>query len=150
MIKIVVILLATAFGRNIRRAVELYSMSGRHVTITGSSLGSTWSTNSDFAQLDFVPIEKGHFLIRGIKSGKYIQSKGRRLRLTTDPVKAARFHEEMMDNKFNKYVTDNDKVLRITSKGKLRIRSNTKNGRSISFLPRKTHVKRHFSTGQRL
>ena len=150
MLKVTIILMATVFGRHIRRAVELYSMSGRHVTITGSSLGSTWSTNSDYAQLDFVPIEKGHFLIRGVKSGKYIQSKGRRLRLTTDPLMAARFHEEIMDNKFNKYVTQNDKVLRITSNGKLRIRPNASNGRSISFLPRKTHVKRHFYTGQRL
>ena len=72
-----VITFETTFGRHIRHSVELYLMSGRHVTISETKIGSTWTTNSEYAQLDFVPIEKGYFIVRGFKSGKYIQASER-------------------------------------------------------------------------
>ena len=150
MIKLLIITFATIFGRHIRRNVELYSMSGRHVTISETKIGSTWSTNSDYAQLDFVPIEKGHFIVRGFKSGKYIQASGRRLKLTDNSKKALIMKEVIMKNNFNKYVTNNGQVLRLNRRGKLRLTSDRQNSKSISFLSRKTHLKRHFASGQRL
>ena len=146
---IIIYLIVAVAARHIRRSVELYSMTGRHVTIS-TKLGSTWSSTSEYAQLDFVPIEKGHFVIRGIKSGKFITSTGRKLALPDDVEQAVVFHEEIMGNNFNKYMTNDGKVLRITSRGKLRLNKASRNIRSISFLSRKTHLKRHFTTGQRL
>ena len=90
-------------------------MSGRHVTILDTKLGSTWSTNSEYAQFDFVPIEKGRFVIRGFKTGKYIGASGRHLKLTDDSSNALVMKEVIMDNNFNKYVTDIGKVLRMSS-----------------------------------
>ena len=150
MIKLLIITFATIFGRQIRRSVELYSMSGRHVKISETKIGSTWSTNSDYAQLDFVPIEKGNFIVRGFKSGKYIQASGRRLKLTDSPKKALVMKEVIMKNNFNKYVTNNGQVLRLNRRGKLRLTSDRQNSKSISFLSRKTHLKRHFASGQLL
>ena len=150
MIKLLILTFATVFARHIRRSVELYSMSGRHITISQTKLGSTWSTNSEYAQLDFVPIEKGHFVVRGIKTGKYIRSSGRRLKLTDDSTKALILKEVIMKNNFNKYVTSSGQVLRLNRRGKLRLSSNRQNSKSISFLSRKTHLKRHFTNGQRL
>ena len=150
MIKILIFTFAIVFARHIRRSVELYSMSGRHVTVSRTKLGSTWSTNSDYAQLDFVSIEKGHFVIRGFKAGKYIRASGRRLKLTGDSNKALVMKEVIMENNFNKYVTDNGKVLRMTKRGKLRLTSDRQTAKSISFLSRKTHLKRQFTTGKKL
>ena len=149
MIKLLIFTFAIVFARHIRRSVGLYSMSGRHVTVSHTKLGSTWSTNSDYAQLDFVSIEKGHFVIRGFKTGKYIRASGRRLKLTDDSNKALIMKEVIMENNFNKYVADNGKVLRMTRRGKLRLTSDKNSAKSISFLSRKTHQKRKFTTGQR-
>ena len=146
---ILIFLIITVAARHIRRSVELYSKTGRHVTVS-TKLGSTWSSSSEYAQLDFVPIEKGRFVIRGIKSGKFITSTGRKLALTDDFKLAVEFREEIMENNFNKYLTNDGKVLRITSRGKLRLNKASRSTKSISFLSRKTHLKRHFTTGQRL
>ena len=150
MIKLLILAFSIIFARRISRSVELYSMSGRHVTILETKLGSTWSTNSEYAQLDFVPIEKGYFIVRGFKTGKYIGASGRRLKLTDDSSNALIMKEVIMDNNFNKYVTDIGKVLRMTRRGKLRLTPDRPTAKSISFLSRKTHLKRHFTTGQRL
>ena len=115
MIKLLILTFSVVFARRIRRSVELYSMSGRHVTILETKLGSTWSTNSEYVQLDFVPIEKGYFIVRGLKTGKYIGASGRRLTLTNDPRNTLIMKEVIMDNNFNKYVTDIGKVLRMSS-----------------------------------
>ena len=145
-------LITTIAARHLhRRTVEVYSQTGRHVTISNTKLGSTFSAHSEYAQLDFVPIESGHFVIRGIKTGKYITATRRRLQLTDSAEEATIFHEEIMANKFNKYVTRENKVLRVTSRGKLRLtHTSNRSVRSISFLSRKTHLKRHFATGHRL
>ena len=55
-----------------------------------------------------------------------------------------------MENNFNKYVTNNGHVLRLNRRGKLRLTSDRQNSKSISFLSRKTHLKRDFTSGQRL
>ena len=151
MIKLLIIIFSTVFARHIRRSVELYSMTGKHITISRTQIGSTWSTNSEYAQLDFVPVEKGYFVVRGFKTGKYIRASGRRLKLTDDSTKALVMKEVIMENYFNKYVTNNGQVLRLNKRGKLRLTSDRQNySKSISFLSRKTHLKRHFESGQRL
>ena len=101
MIKLLILAFSIIFARRISRSVELYSMSGRHVTVLENKLGSTWSTNSEYVQLDFVPIEKGYFIVRGFKTGKYIGASGRRLKLTDDSSNALIMKEVIMDNNFN-------------------------------------------------
>ena len=145
-------LLATVFGRSIRRPTfQMYSATGRHLTIT-DRVGSTRKPNSPTSTVKMVNVGDNKFLFQGVLSGLYLTKNGRskKVRTTSNIEKATKFSEELGKDYFNVYkLAETDCALSVRKSGSVRITCKKTHSKSTAFLPRKVHT-RNFHRGKNL
>ena len=142
-------------GRSIRRPTfQMYSATGRHLTIDGTKVGSTRRTNSPAATVKLVNVGDNAFLFQGVLTGLYVaqpHNRSRKVKTTDNVEKAARFNEQLSENYFNQYkLANTDCALSIRKTGTVRISCVKSNTKSTSFLPRRVHNQRNLYKGNHL
>jgi len=151
--KIISILISLISARTIitrkePESVTIYSIRGRHLTISSTGrIASTSKTYSTFANVNIIPQGKDQFTIQSEINGLYIAvSPNGRLRGVLEAMDATKFVEEtIQENSFNTYklAKNSNCVLIMRKNGKPRVSCNKPhNPAQISFLRRKTHQSR--------
>ena len=145
----IIICIALVNARAITRSkvpmVQLYSMTGTHVTVRHS--GRVVPTKETASPYGLLKMEYGSqsqgFKIKGVVTGNYLKVKRKRFSATSFELDATEFTEHVESNNFNTYrpIDRPDCKLAITRNGKYRLSCAKKTGRNASFLPRKTHFR---------